>query len=260
MSDLVSENRTQWLSGIAKLDTDEVLNDNVRDLLAEFDQEEISLRKVKQLMTLEPVLTAKVLRIANSPFYGFHREVQDIEEAIVVIGAVKLKTLVYSSLVLVKSQNEDHRNFVKHSLVTAHYAKLVAESLGHKPEVPVTAGLLHVLPVLLNYREDIHSILSMQVLHEATHSLLEQLQLPEPIVTAATELFQPQSRNRNTLMIRFAFNLSLLRLGKHHSAFKHLINTEHDFNKLKASPMGMAKTFYQGFSEVESLIQMAGEH
>lgn len=260
MSDLVSESRTQWLSDLADFDAGEVLNSNVRALLEEFEREEISLRKVRQLMSLEPVLTAKVLMIANSPFYGFHREVQDVEEAIVVIGAVKLKTLVYSSLVLVNTQNADHRSFVKHSLVTAHYAKLIAESLGLKTEMAVTGGLLHILPVLLNYREDIHSVLNMQTLREATHCVLDRLQLPEGIVNAATELYQPQTNNKNTLVIRFAFNLSILRLGKKHSAFKHLVNTEHDFNKLKISPKRLAETFYRGFDDVDGLIQMAGEH
>lgn len=260
MSDLVSENRTQWLSEVADLDAGKVLNENVRALLAEFELEEISIRRVRELMSLEPVLTAKVLKLANSPFYGFHREVQSVEEAIVVIGAIKLKNLVYSSLVLVKAQSKEHRNFVKHSLVTAHYAKLISEAQGLKPEVPVTAALLHILPVLLNYQENISSLIDMKILQKATHSLLDHLQLPDSIVTAAAEIFQGKSTNSDTLVIRLAFNLSVLRLGLTHSAFNSLLSTEHDFNKLNIAPRRLAEVFYQGFGDVDALIQMAGEH
>ena len=258
MSAEQNQRQLEWLSSLKSLDSGKVLSSCTQAILEELEKEDTSIQKVSDLLALEPALSAKLLMIANSPFFGFHREIQDVEEAIVVLGAVKLNTLVYSSLVLVNAEDRKHQSYIKHSLVTALYAKRIAEAMAMKPHICFTAGLFHVLPIILNFQSDIQNILNMKVLKLAAHSVLHNLQLPEAIIQTATDFYNPNTNEENTLVLRMAFNLSVIRLGKEDAPFKQLIDIEHDFNKLSFYPESLADVYYSGISESQELMSLAG--
>lgn len=48
------------------------------------------------MVSQDPVLAARVLRLANSPFYGLPRQVGSLREAVLILGFSNLRGLVLS--------------------------------------------------------------------------------------------------------------------------------------------------------------------
>ena len=104
-----------------------------------------------KLIGRDPNLVAQLLRIANSPYYGFPSKVETIPRAITVIGTQDLKDLVLSaSIINVFNADEndliDLEKYWSHALFTG----IVARQLGSKTSAKVlckerlfVAGLLH---------------------------------------------------------------------------------------------------------------------
>jgi HD-like signal output (HDOD) protein len=66
----------------------------VMELLATDD---VDIKPLADKINHDQVLTARVLRMANSAYFGFSRKVGAIEEAVSLIGLAKLETLVVAS-------------------------------------------------------------------------------------------------------------------------------------------------------------------
>ena len=57
---------------------------------------EISAREITELIELDPTMSAKVLKLANSSLYGSGKDINDIKGAIVRIGFDNVKEIVVS--------------------------------------------------------------------------------------------------------------------------------------------------------------------
>ena len=108
-----------------------------------------SSKKIVELITRSPGLTAKLLRLVNTPIYGFHRKVETISRAVSIVGLREVGMLASSLLmvdqfgVIPKSVIE-MRSFLEHSLGCALTCKALAESTRlAQPEQAFVAGLLH---------------------------------------------------------------------------------------------------------------------
>ncbi len=107
--------------------------------------------QMAQIISKDPNLTAQILKIANSPFYGFPTRVETITRAIAVIGTQDLRDLVLSaSIIKVFSRHDneifDLSRYWRHSILTA----FIARQLSNKTKTAVLAkerlfiaGLLH---------------------------------------------------------------------------------------------------------------------
>ncbi|WP_172597577.1 HDOD domain-containing protein [Sulfuriflexus mobilis] len=118
-----------------------------------------SAADIGEVIRQDPVLTARLLKIANSPFYGFPSRIDSIPRAITIIGMNELRDLLLAtSAIQVFSAftNElvSMETFWRHSLRCAVIARLLAAHL-HEANVEryFTAGLLHDIGYLLIYRE-----------------------------------------------------------------------------------------------------------
>lgn len=115
-----------------------------------------SARDIEAVIQLDQVLTAKLLRLVNSPFYGFPQKITTISRAIGVIGFVALRNLVFSTSVIhlfkaSGSQLFHPVEFWKHSIGTAVAAKELAYHLGEKQvEEFFVGGLIHDLGKLVH--------------------------------------------------------------------------------------------------------------
>ena len=77
-----------------------------------------------EVISQDPGLTARLLRIANSAFYGFSQEIDTVSRAVTIIGLGKLRDLVLATStvdVFDKIPNEllTMENFWRHSLSCA---------------------------------------------------------------------------------------------------------------------------------------------
>ena len=60
------------------------------------DNPKTSASSLGKLISADQALTAKVLKIANSPFYGFPKKISTIDFAIIILGFDALREIVIS--------------------------------------------------------------------------------------------------------------------------------------------------------------------
>lgn len=117
------------------------------------DGSEAGLRGLCIRIQQDVALTARMLRVANSPFYGLQGSVHTLEDALVVLGSATLRAIALTGALIApfdstRSLRFDPRRFWQHALASAVLAQRLAQSNGVAPPAAFTAGLLHQIGVL----------------------------------------------------------------------------------------------------------------
>jgi putative nucleotidyltransferase with HDIG domain len=113
---------------------------------------------IAAVLKKDQVLTAKVLKLVNSPYYGIPGEVTDVQRALAYLGFNTLAQLVLSiSIISMFSSEKDSRfslfEFWKHALATAVASEVLARKVNYaKPEECFTCGLLHDVGKVVLYQ------------------------------------------------------------------------------------------------------------
>ena len=136
--------------------------------------------QVAEILSYDPSLSARVLRIANSSYYGFPREIESVASAVGIIGEIDLRNLVLATSVAGSMNALSYRgvnidDFWLHSLRCGIAARLIAKAIGgFSPETLFLAGILHDLGILVIYQHDatLAAIISRQI--EQQHQLRDQ--------------------------------------------------------------------------------------
>jgi HD-like signal output (HDOD) protein len=122
------------------------------------DNPKTSASQLGKIISTDQALTAKVLKIANSPFYGFPKKISTIDFAIIVLGFDALKEIVIS-ISLVSSLHKksdtyfDSKTFWDHSIATGVIARKLARDLGYRVSGEVfVGGLLHDMGISVMHR------------------------------------------------------------------------------------------------------------
>lgn len=110
---------------------------------------DISFRDLENTIKMDPGLSAKILKVANSALYARQREVTNLQTAITLLGFKTIKSLVLlitASNMFSKSQNTAfYKFFWKHSVINAFLARSIAEKSGARQiaDQCFLSGLLH---------------------------------------------------------------------------------------------------------------------
>jgi HD-like signal output (HDOD) protein len=121
-------------------------------LIETLDDPEADLQTLAELIESDPVLTAKIMRQANSAFFGLLRPVGNAREAVSMLGMVKVRAMAIAALL---QEGFDHATgidmelFWRYSLTTANVARYVAAPLGVEDNAVYTAGLIHAIGELV---------------------------------------------------------------------------------------------------------------
>jgi HD-like signal output (HDOD) protein len=124
------------------------------------DKLDISFKELEDIIRVDPSLTAKVLKIANSAMYARQREIKSLQMAITLLGFKNLKSLVLlvtASGTLARDQKDSfYQYFWKHSTLTAFLARHMAIRCSRKDtaEDCFIAGLLHDIGQVALYNAD----------------------------------------------------------------------------------------------------------
>lgn len=126
----------------------------VQELISSFDNPELDSQHLAQKIGQDQALAAKVLRVANSAFYGLPRQVGSIQEAVVVLGFSTVRSLVLSAGIIDTfpdgdAASADRKQHWQHSLATATYARAMARCLHQDSEIAFSAGLLHDIGIMV---------------------------------------------------------------------------------------------------------------
>lgn len=120
----------------------------VQGLIATFEAPEVNVPSVARLVNTDPVIAAKVLRLANSAYYRRSRSIASIGDAVVYLGIDALRMLVvgagFAGSVPVPA-SLGRNLFWRYCLHTAVAAKFFAGHCDADQETAFTAGLLHAI-------------------------------------------------------------------------------------------------------------------
>ncbi|PKL74946.1 MAG: hydrolase [Candidatus Melainabacteria bacterium HGW-Melainabacteria-1] len=111
---------------------------------------ETDVSSLAEVISSDQALTAKVLRLCNSAYYGLPRKVTTVSEAVLIVGFSSIKSLV----LMITTQSSMNKGllgykigpgeFWRHSIGTAETARILAQQLKQaKPEECFIAGLIH---------------------------------------------------------------------------------------------------------------------
>ena len=117
-------------------------------------EESSSASALADVLQRDPALTAKVLRLANSAYYGLPRPVSEVRAACVVLGFDTIRALavgvtVLDSLSRSVSETLDLDAFWRHSVGVATAAQALARRAGMDAGAAFCAGVLHDIGKLI---------------------------------------------------------------------------------------------------------------
>ncbi len=187
------------------------------------DNPKTSASKLGRLISTDQALTAKVLKIANSPFYGFPRKISTIDFAIIVLGYDALKEIVISISLVSSLQKKsdalfDAKGFWDHSITSGVLARRLARDLGYRVSGEVfVGGLLHDMGISVLHRyfraeykriteilqeTDLNALEAEESVLGVTHAevggwLAERWNLPDHLVEAIRFHHTPTRADKN---------------------------------------------------------------
>lgn len=124
----------------------------VAKMIELIDDPKSSARSLSRIIKTDQVLTARILRLANSAYYGFPNPISSINLAIVVLGFDTIRNLglsvaVISRLARASSDEEllDYTRFWEHSAGVAVASRMLARMHGFRSmeSEAFVAGLIH---------------------------------------------------------------------------------------------------------------------
>jgi len=145
-----------------------------------------SAEDISEVINTDPALVTRLLKVVNSPFYGFPSQINTISRAITIIGTRELTHLVLATSVIdafkgIPTTLINMTEFWRHSLACAIASKYLARECGQRAtERYFISGLLQNIGALVIYqsmpelaREAINSAeFGHEVIYEAEQRIL----------------------------------------------------------------------------------------
>lgn len=146
---------------------------------------ESSAQEIGEVISHDPALTARLLRLVNSAFYGFNRRIDTVSRAITIIGIRELYSLVIA-VSAIKSFSNLPNNLVNIDTFWRHglYTGLIARSLAKHcrvlhPERLFVAGLMHDIGSLVLYSKMPDTCADLLMVCDGDEGILHQAELAE---------------------------------------------------------------------------------
>jgi diguanylate cyclase (GGDEF)-like protein len=125
-------------------------------ILKNVQDENASLQDLAKIISADPALTSKVLRVANSGFYAPRSGVTSVERALTVLGTNLIKNIALSFVITNDLRNNrdesfDFDYFWRRAVTSAVAAELLTTTLRQKNEDIFVTALFHDIGVLIMY-------------------------------------------------------------------------------------------------------------
>ncbi len=178
-----------------------------------------SAKDLNEVASKDPAFVAKILKIANSAYYGLPRNVTKLTEAIMILGFKTVRNMAMSiftgkEFFKFESGRMDMKQFWKHAVVVATVGELTAEIIGYSnKEELFMCGLMHdigksvqgvLFPNLFDSVIGLARVKNLsyyqaeQLLEIPSHEifaelLLEKWNFPELVLITASRHHRPQT-------------------------------------------------------------------
>ncbi|HET6976505.1 MAG TPA: response regulator [Pyrinomonadaceae bacterium] len=127
------------------------------ELMEELDTVDPSIKQVANIVSRDPGMTAKILQLVNSAFFGLRRRITSASDAVSLLGLDMTRTLVLSIQIFSEFDSARSHGFPieevwSHSMGVASLAQAIAKKQTQNAELAqeaFTAGLLHEIGRLI---------------------------------------------------------------------------------------------------------------
>ncbi len=143
----------------------------------EMQEQNPDFRRIAALVSKDAAMSAKVINVINSPFFGLSRKVDSIIQALTLMGLENFRKVVLTACLHDKlgGNNESDKIFWDHSLRAAIATEAVAKSLGGvliteaiTADQAYMAGLFHdcAIPIFLKRNGDYQPFIPFALSHK----------------------------------------------------------------------------------------------
>ena len=199
------------------------------ELVEELESEDASIEKIGDIISKDIGLTAKILKMVNSSFFGLRQQITSPAKAVSLLGLDLIKAIVLTHGTFDKFKNLKYpglslEQMWEHAMITGALAKIIARESGLDRKASDTAfmaGLLHDIGRLLiaAYLPDSYRIIAKRIEEKSiskaeaetavigtTHAavgayLIGLWGLPDDILEAAAYHHTPRGKSLNTATI-----------------------------------------------------------
>lgn len=139
----------QVVSSVRNLPTPPIVFHQIQKVI---NDPHVSAAQIASILSEDPAMSVKVLKLTNSAFYGLSREIDSVKQAVVIVGLEAIRNLVLSASVLDMFKQESldqefQEKFWRHSLAVGVCGRILAKKLRKRgivdPDAAFSAGLLH---------------------------------------------------------------------------------------------------------------------
>ncbi|MCC6346906.1 MAG: HDOD domain-containing protein, partial [Nitrospirales bacterium] len=128
---------------IEKIDTLPTIPTVLKKLLAVIENPRVSMNEIGGFISNDPVLTSRVLKVVNSPIYGFPGRISAVSQALILLGLNVVRGMLLGVSVF-EAMQKTMQGLWEHSLGCAVIARIIALRKGvSEPEEVSIAALLH---------------------------------------------------------------------------------------------------------------------
>lgn len=179
-----------------------------KQIMALMSDEDVSIKKVAALIERDQAMAVKILKIANSSFYGTLTKVSTIDHALVVLGLAEVKAILLAfsihNFFYSNDNGYERSRFWTHAIVCSQVARYLARHFRMgTDETLFLSGLIHDMGKVVfdhYFHEDFARVVEHVNQHNGTFSaaekeimgithyqvaakLLQQWRFPEKVVT-----------------------------------------------------------------------------
>lgn len=142
---------------VSRIDSLPTLPETYVELVEELKAEDASIEKIGDIISRDIGLTAKILKMVNSSFFGLRQQITIPAKAVSMLGldlvkAMALSTGTFDKFKHLKVPGFSLEQMWEHAMLTSAFAKIIAQEGGLDPrdaDTAFMAGLLHDIGKLL---------------------------------------------------------------------------------------------------------------
>lgn len=247
---------------------------------------DVDFHKLSEIIKYDPGLTANILKLANSAYFGFARKIGSVHQAIVRLGTKRIYDLTMTSLISpiirkpVEGYNLPAGKLWEHSIAVAICSEQLAKELEIKPpDYLFTTGLLHdvgkiilgvfievdALPIKnLVFQQGVpFNVAERRVLgidHAEVGSILfDNWRFPDYIVKVTKYHHQPERCNDEMLaldLVHVADHLSLISgIGGGDDGLNYRMSSE-VFSRLKLNYRRIEDVMCESLEKIQEIINI----
>lgn len=168
-----SDKIRQIIGNISTLPTLPIIASQVMELTS---NPRTSVRQLSEVISKDQSLATQILKIVNSAYYGFPRQISTIEHALVILGFNEIRNIAFAISILKvfpessTSRYFDREKFWQHSIGSSIAARMLARALRYRVSGKAfIAGLIH----------DIGKIVLDQYAHSLFVEVIKRVQLED---------------------------------------------------------------------------------